>query len=101
MSRMLKGLANELKIPIVLLSQLNRNSDTGDRKPRLADLRGSGTLEQDASVVILSYHDKDEPDKENGAIRPQWLDVAKNQDGETGEISYWFKANYFKFEERG
>ena len=98
-SRMFKGLANELKIPIVLLSQLNRDSDKGERIPRLADLRGSGSLEQDASVVILLYHDKDELDQEGGAKRPQWVDVAKNQDGETGEIPFWFRANYFRFDE--
>jgi replicative DNA helicase len=98
-SGMFKGLANELKIPIVLLSQLNRDSDKGERIPRLADLRGSGSLEQDASVVILLYHDKDELDQEGGAKRPQWVDVAKNQDGETGEIPFWFRANYFRFDE--
>jgi replicative DNA helicase len=98
-SQMFKGLANELGIPIVLLSQLNRNSDTGERVPRMADLRGSGSLEQDASVVVLSYHDKDAPDQDKGGKRPQWLNVAKNQDGETGEIPFWFRANYFRFDE--
>ena len=98
-SRMFKSLANELNIPVVLLSQLNRGADKDDRVPRLSDMRGSGSLEQDANVVILIYHDKDLLDLDGGKVRPQWLHVAKNQDGETGEIPYKFMASYFRFNE--
>jgi len=96
-SRKFKRLALELKIPILLLSQLNRGSDQEDRIPTLSDLRGSGSLEQDANMVILLYHDKKEQDKEGK--RPQWMDVAKNQDGPTGALPFWFWANYFRFDE--
>jgi len=96
-SRKFKRLALQLKIPIILLSQLNRGSDKEDRIPTLSDLRGSGSLEQDANVVILLYHDKTETDQ-NGK-RPQWMDVAKNQDGPTGTLPFWFWANYFRFDE--
>jgi replicative DNA helicase len=96
-SRKFKRLALELKIPIILLSQLNRGSDHEDRIPTLSDLRGSGSLEQDANMVILLYHDKKEEDREGK--RPQWMDVAKNQDGPTGTLPFWFWANYFRFDE--
>ncbi len=96
-SRAFKKLALQLKIPIMLLSQLNRNSDKDDRIPSLADLRGSGSLEQDANLVILLYRDKKEPD--HGDKRPQWMDVAKNQDGQTRTVPFFFWPNYFRFDE--
>ncbi|MFA5187376.1 MAG: DnaB-like helicase C-terminal domain-containing protein [Patescibacteria group bacterium] len=96
-SQTFKGLANELKIPIILLSQLNRDSDRGERIPALTDLRGSGSIEQDAAVVIMSYKDKSYPDINYRT--PQWLDVQKNQDGDTGGIEYWFMREYFDFQE--
>jgi replicative DNA helicase len=96
-SRKFKRLALELKIPVILLSQLNRGSDQEDRIPTLSDLRGSGSLEQDANMVILLYHDKKEQDQHGK--RPQWMDVAKNQDGPTGTLPFWFWANYFRFDE--
>jgi len=96
-SRKFKRLALELKIPIILLSQLNRGSDQEDRIPTLSDLRGSGSLEQDANMVILLYHDKKEQDQHGK--RPQWMDIAKNQDGPTMPLPFWFWANYFRFDE--
>lgn len=107
-SRRFKRLALELKIPIVLLSQLNRGSDKDDRIPTLSDLRGSGSLEQDANMVILLYRDKnaldqtdeDRKSEEPEYKRPQWMDIAKNQDGKSGiTIPFWFKAHYFRFDE--
>jgi replicative DNA helicase len=100
-SRVLKRLANELKIPVLLVSQLNREAEKSQRAPRLSDLRGSGSLEQDASVAMLVYRDPDIDrgyDKETGK-RPTWVDVAKNQDGETGVVEFWMHQNYFLFEE--
>lgn len=96
-SRKFKRLALELKIPIILLSQLNRNSDNDDRIPTLSDLRGSGSLEQDANMVILLYRDKTAGD--NHGHRPQWMDIAKNQDGKTRALPFWFWANYFRYDE--
>jgi replicative DNA helicase len=96
-SKKLKRLALELKIPFIILSQLNRGSDKDDRIPVLSDMRGSGSLEQDANVAMLLYHDKDLPDRDGK--RPQWVDVAKNQDGPTGTLPFWFWANYFRFDE--
>lgn len=96
-SRRFKRMALELKIPVLILSQLNRGSDKDDRIPQLSDMRGSGSLEQDAQVAILLYHDKDLSDLDGK--RPQWMDVAKNQDGATGTIPCWFWANYFRYDE--
>jgi replicative DNA helicase len=96
-SLMLKGLALELAIPVIVLSQLNRSVEQSERIPRLDDLRGSGSLEQDASIVIMSYKDEKVPEVHNRT--PQWLDVAKDQDGETGTIPFWFRRAYFLFDE--
>jgi len=98
--QVLKGLAFELQIPIIILSQLSREVEKNEREPRLSDLRGSGSLEQDATVVIFSYKDETEATtKETKQRRPMWVDVAKNQNGETGRIPMWFLPHYFRFEE--
>jgi replicative DNA helicase len=79
-SRRLKLLARELKIPVMVLAQLNRESENrSDRRPRLADLRESGSLEQDADTVLLLHRSNE---------RPADLEViiAKQRNGPTGEI---------------
>ena len=76
----LKALANELDIAIVALSQLNRGSDKDNRTPTMADLRGSGSLEQDAQWIWMLYKDKDTA--ESKTLRPVWSDIVKQQDGE-------------------
>ncbi len=93
-SQSLKNLARELKIPVIALSQLNRQVEgRGDGRPQLADLRESGAIEQDADVVMFLYHE----DKENKeGIK---LDIAKHRNGPTGLIDLMFKPERVKFYE--
>ena len=95
----LKALAKELKIPIIALSQLNRNPDqTKDGKPRLSDLRESGSIEQDADRVSLlhrpAYYEQEDESKPGIAT----LSLAKNRHGATGVIELKFFAKYTRFE---
>jgi len=101
-----KQLAAELGIPVLVLSQLSRGVEKDNREPRLSDLRDSGAIEQDAEKVIFAYWDvkerKDMEEMHPGAtktLRPTWLDVLKNKDGETGRLAYWMRPAYFLFEE--
>jgi replicative DNA helicase len=100
----LKRLALELDIPILAVSQLTRDNERDDRPPRLSDLRGSGSLEQDATVAIFVYKDEKVAKKmgdEQKKKRPTNVDVMKQQNGETGIIQCWLHAHYFIFEECG
>lgn len=104
-SRMLKGLGNQLGIPVVALSQLNRAVEKDNRNPNMSDLRGSGGLEQAADKVIFLYKDKDKfeqmEESSPGATkhkRPVWCDVVKHKNGETGAMPMWLYAPYFRFE---
>lgn len=99
-SRSLKALAKELKVPVIALSQLNRAVETrGGGKPTLADLRESGAIEQDADVIIFLYrdaeHGKYDPHKKN-IIK---VDIAKQRNGPTGIITLTFLANSTRFED--
>jgi replicative DNA helicase len=94
-SQSLKNLARELKVPVLALSQLSRAVEQrgGDKKPQLSDLRDSGSIEQDADVVMFLYR----PDEENREdIR---LLIAKHRNGATGEIPLHFKADRTRFYE--
>jgi replicative DNA helicase len=91
-SRRLKSLAKELKIPVLALAQLNRSLENrSDAKPRLSDLRESGSIEQDADVVMLMY----QPEANSDLIR---LDIAKQRNGPTREVSLFFRRQYMRFE---
>jgi replicative DNA helicase len=99
----LKALAKELKVPVLVLSQLNREleRDKG-RKPRLSDLRESGAIEQDADVVGLLYKpnasdDEDAAPEEADGL-PVNLLIAKQRNGPTGDINLTFLKNYTRFE---
>ena len=103
----LKGLAKELNIPIVVLAQLNRNPEgrTGASlgRPRLSDLRESGSIEQDADVVGLLirdeyYADTDEDKKE--AEGKATLIIAKQRNGPVGDIPLTFLKEFTRFENR-
>jgi replicative DNA helicase len=103
----LKGLAKELNIPIVVLAQLNRNPEgrTGDAKgrPRLSDLRESGSIEQDADVVGLLvreeyYADTDEEKKESEGKAT--LIIAKQRNGPVGDVPLTFLKEFTRFENR-
>jgi len=88
-SRSLKGLAKEIQVPVIALSQLNRGVETrgGNKNPTLADLRESGAIEQDADVIIFLYRDaKEETDNRGKVI----VDVAKQRNGPTDKITLTF-----------
>jgi replicative DNA helicase len=96
-SRSLKSLAKELKVPILALSQLSRAVENRtDKKPVLADLRESGAIEQDADVVIFIYRDEVyNPDTEDKGIAH--IMVKKHRNGPTGDVSLTFLDKYAKF----
>lgn len=96
-SRSLKLLAKELEVPIVCLSQLNRNSEQrADRRPMISDLRESGSLEQDADMVIL-LHREDVYEKESPRAGEADLIVAKHRNGPTDTVTVAFQGHYSRF----
>jgi replicative DNA helicase len=102
-----KALAKELKIPVIVLAQLNRNpeSRTGDAKgrPRLSDLRESGSIEQDADVVALlvreKYYAEDEEARKEAEGKATLI-IAKQRNGPTGDVPLTFLEDYTRFEDR-
>lgn len=88
-SRQLKIMAKDLQVPVIALSQLNRNSESSAlAQPKLSDLRESGAIEQDADVVILLRREGEYPSER------LILDVAKNRHGETGEVSLAWQGEF-------
>jgi replicative DNA helicase len=97
-SRSLKGLAKELGVPILVLSQLSRAPEArSDRRPQLSDLRESGALEQDADVVMMIFrpgvYEKDNPDLQNVAE----IIIAKQRNGPIGTANLAFLGQYTLF----
>ncbi|PFG65398.1 replicative DNA helicase [Propionibacteriaceae bacterium ES.041] len=96
-SRQIKLLAKELEVPVVAMSQLNRGPEQRtDKKPMVSDLRESGSLEQDADIVIL-LHREDIYDKESARLGEADFIVAKNRNGPTRTIVTAFQGHYSRF----
>ena len=107
-SRSLKGLARELDVPVIAISQLSRAAEwRASHKPQLSDLRGSGSIEQDADLVLFIYRDeayyptrKDWEDAHPGETYPPPAEIiiAKHRNGPTGERNLRFIPKLAKFE---
>ena len=99
-SRGLKALAKELRVPVVALSQLSRAPESrgGDHRPQLADLRESGSIEQDADLVMFIFREEvyrpDDPDLQGRAE----IIIGKQRNGPTGRIHMAFLKNSTRFE---
>ena len=96
-SRGLKILAKELDVPVIALSQLSRATEArADHKPMLSDLRESGSIEQDADIVLFIHRD-DYYDQESENKNMAEIIVAKNRHGETGTVKLGWEGKYTRF----
>ncbi len=98
-SRGLKALARELSVPVIALSQLSRQAEMREsREPRLSDLRESGSIEQDADLVLFLWREKergsDEAESEGEIVK---LKLAKHRNGPTGQADLWFRKRQTRF----
>jgi len=103
-SRGVKAMAKELRVPVVVLSQLNRESEKDKRDPRMSDLRESGSIEQDADVVLLLHRPRSEDQDENfrsDDVEKIKMILAKQRNGPTGVIDLAFMRKFTRFENYG
>ncbi len=94
-TRSLKAIARELDVPVIALSQLSRQIESRGTEPMLSDLRDSGSIEQDADLVMFLWQ-KDKEDREQNLVR---LKVAKHRNGPTGELALRFYSEYTRLRE--
>ncbi|MEO0415945.1 MAG: replicative DNA helicase, partial [Verrucomicrobiota bacterium] len=98
----IKGIAKELNIPIIVLAQLNRQPDSRGGKPKMSDLRESGSIEQDADLVGLlmrpEYYAEDADDREDKAGEAELI-IAKQRNGATGEVPLTFVKAQMRFKD--
>lgn len=105
-SRGIKAMSKELDVPVVVLSQLNRESERENRDPRLSDLRESGSIEQDADVVLLLHRPKKKGDEDEGLqdggmpgeVEHIKLIIAKQRNGPVGDVDLTFVRRYTRYE---
>jgi replicative DNA helicase len=99
-SRALKGMAKELQVPVLVLSQLTRAPAREERDPQLADLRESGAIEQDADVVMFinrpHFYKADAPEEDRAKTE---LIIAKQRNGPTGKLNFVFLSRHTRFEQ--
>ena len=95
-SRGLKAMAKELDVPVIVLSQLNRDSEKERRDPRLSDLRESGAIEQDADIVMMLYRD-DYYNPGTDVPGVAEVNIVKNRSGMTGKVELFFSKEFTQF----
>jgi replicative DNA helicase len=96
-SRGLKVLGRDFAIPVIAVSQLNRDPEKHNRRPILSDLRESGAIEQDADLIVF-IHREEIYDRENEEVKGRAdVNVAKHRNGPTGPVNLTFQAQYARF----
>lgn len=101
LSRTLKGLARDLDVPVITISQLSRASEKrSDHRPILSDLRDSGAIEQDADVVLFLHRDSYYADSNAESENSAQVIVAKQRNGPVGDIDLYWESEYTRYSER-
>jgi replicative DNA helicase len=95
-----KELAKSLNVPILILAQLNRDPEKRKGKPNMADLKGSGAIEQDADIVIMIHRDDEDPENQTQMPYVEFV-VAKHRDGATDSCKMLFNKPITRFQDIG